>query len=89
METAHIFGLLLSLFILNVLVFQLFRRVLLNTGNAAMKFLMINIGKDVIWVMVWLKILESNTANFLLITLIFLLGSGILYYFVIRLLNRS
>ncbi len=89
MEVVHILGLVFSLLILNFIVFLLFSKVLMKTANSAMKFLIVNIAKDIIWVLAWLNILEKNNTSFLTITIIFLLGSGILYFFIIRMLNRN
>lgn len=54
-----------------------------------MKFLMVNIIKDIIWVGYWLINLETSQTNFLFLIGIFLVTSFALYFKVIRFLNRS
>ncbi len=55
----------------------------------AMKFLGINIIKDILWVAFWIFNLENTTTNFLAVIAVFLITSIYLYYKVIRLLNNS
>lgn len=57
--------------------------------NPGMVFLYINLAKDLILILIWLKILPSERENLLLLTLIFLISSFAIYYKVIRQLNRS
>lgn len=57
--------------------------------NPAMKFLGLNIIKDLIWVVFWLSRLENTTESFLAVIGVFLVMSIFLYFKVIQMLNRS
>lgn len=54
----------------------------------AMKFLGVNIIKDIFWVSFWIFTVENSKGSFLWIIAVFLVTSFFLYYKVIRLLNR-
>lgn len=54
----------------------------------AMKFLGVNIIKDILWVSFWIFTVENSKGSFLWIIAVFLVTSFFLYYKVIRLLNR-
>lgn len=75
--------------LLNVIIYYVFKKYLMKTENPAMLFLVVNIFKDIIWVGYWLINLETNQTNFLFVIGIFLVTSFVLYFKVIRLLNRS
>lgn len=89
MNIVNIILLFLSAALLNVIVFYVFKRYLMKKENPAMKFLMVTIIKDVLWVGYWLVVLENTTTNFLCIIGAFLLTSIFLYFKVIRILNQS
>ncbi len=88
MNFTHIAIVALSAAWLNILIFYLFKKYLIGTSNPAMKFLMINIIKDLVWVGFSLILLEHTRNNFLLVIAAFLLTSFFLYYKVIVLINR-
>lgn len=89
MSIIQIIFLVLSAAILNVAVFYLFKKYIVGTENSAMKFLGLNIIKDLLWVVFWLYQLENNTFNFLAVIGVFVVMSVFLYFKVIRLLNKS
>lgn len=89
MNIVNIILLFLSAAFLNLIVFYIFKKYLIKKENPAMKFLMVNIIKDIIWVGYWLINLETSQTNFLFLIGIFLVTSFALYFKVIRFLNRS
>ncbi len=50
--------------VLNIIVFVVFKKYLYGKANAGMKFLTINIAKDLLWLVISLLIIEKNKANF-------------------------
>ena len=79
--------LIISAAVLNLLVYYIFKRFLLPKPNAAIKFLITNIVKDFVWAGLWIYLMEKSTVYFLAITLVFILGSTLLFYNVIKTLN--
>lgn len=88
MNFANLFWLLLSAACLNTLVYLFFKTYLVKGNAPAMKFLTINIIKDIAWAGYWIYILPRERENFLMVTFVFLLSSFLIYYKVIRHLNR-
>lgn len=88
MDFTAILGVIFLLILANIGVFFIFRKVWMNTPNAGMKFLFVNILKDIAWLIVSLQWLEKTTPHFLFLIFTFLTASFILYYKVIRLLNE-
>ncbi|MBF6610602.1 MAG: hypothetical protein ITF99_05600 [Chryseobacterium sp.] len=88
MDFTAILGVILLLVLANVGVFFIFTKLLINTPNAGMKFLFVNILKDIAWLIISLQWLEKTTQHFLVLIFTFLTASFILYYKVIRLLNE-
>jgi hypothetical protein len=89
MNMVNLLLLVLSAAFLNVILFYIFKKYLIKKDHPAMLFLVINIFKDITWVGYWLINLETNQNNFLFLIGIFLLTSFVLYFKVIRVLNRS
>ena len=89
MNFLQIVLLILSISLLNVLVFFIFKKYLLKKENPAMKFLGVNVGKDLVWIIFWLFIIEKNTTNFLILIAVFLAATFAIYYMVIRVINNS
>ena len=89
MNIVNIILLFVSAAFLNAIVFYIFKKYLIKKENPAMKFLMANIIKDIIWVGFWLLNLENTTSNFLAVIAAFLVTAIFLYYKVIQILNRS
>lgn len=84
-----IVSLILSAVLLNVILYFVFKSFLLRTSSAGMKFLLLNIAKDVVWLLFWLNVLERTPLHFWSLSMVFLLTSFVLYFKVIRLLNKS
>ena len=80
--------LLISIAALNFLVFFLFKIFVLKIQNPAMKFLGLNLIKDVFWCAVWLYILPKEKPVFFTLVSVFLVASFVLYYYVIRSINK-
>lgn len=78
-----------SILFLNIFVYMIFKKYLYGKQDAGMKFLTLNIAKDVIWVAVSLSIIEKTKSNFLLIVICFIAASILIYLSVIRLINKS
>ncbi|KIA83230.1 hypothetical protein OA84_06685 [Kaistella solincola] len=89
MNITEFIFLIISAAILNVAVFFLFKKYIFRMENPAMKFLGLNIIKDLIWVVFWLSRLENTTESFLAVIGVFLVMSIFLYFKVIQMLNRS
>jgi hypothetical protein len=58
-------------------------------ANAAMKFLSLNISKDIIWLIISLILIDKTRENFLFIVICFLVASLFIYIPVIKLINKS
>jgi len=74
---------------LNIAVWILFKKYLHAKENAGMKFLTLNIAKDLVWLVISLLILEKTKANFLLIIICFIVASVTIYVPVIKQINKS
>ncbi len=72
----------------NVLVYQVFIKYFLGGSNAAMKFLVLNMTKDVVWMVIALVVLPKEKSVFFILVGVFLFASFFLYYHVIRRLNN-
>lgn len=88
MNWGNIALMFLSLSILNVLVYLVFAKKIIRQENAGIKFLILNIIKDIIWAVFWLLTVEKNKFYFLSIVLIFIVLSLFLYRKVIYELNQ-
>jgi len=80
---------ILLILILNITVFILFKKYIYGKTDSAMKFLSINISKDIIWLAVSLMIIEKTRENFLFIVICFIIASLLIYIPVIKLINKS
>jgi len=80
---------ILLILILNVFVFILFKRYFYGKANAAMKFLSLNILKDIIWLTISLMIIDKTRENFLFIVICFIVASLFIYIPIIKLINKS
>ncbi|CAD7814252.1 hypothetical protein CHRY9390_02777 [Chryseobacterium aquaeductus] len=78
-----------SIAVLNIIVFVIFKKYLYGKENAGMKFLTINIAKDLLWIVISLLIIEKNKANFLLIIVCFIVASVTIYTPIIKHINKS
>jgi len=83
------FILLLSLLLVNVMVYYIFRVLIFRKENAGMKFLILNISKDVLWLIVSLSLIVKTKENMLVLMSGFLAFSFVIYFLVIRLMNKS
>ncbi len=89
MDFTAILGVIFLLVLANIALFFMFTKFFLNSPNAGMKFLFVNVIKDITWLILGLQLLEKTTPHFLILIFTFLVGSFILYYKVIRQLNKS
>lgn len=80
---------ILLIVVLNILVYGIFKKYLYGKPDAGMKFLVINISKDLIWLVISLLIIEKTKANFLLIVICFIIASILIYMPVIKQINKS
>lgn len=80
---------ILLISILNLTVFVIFKKYLYRKPDAGMKFLAINISKDLIWLIVSLIIIEKTKENFLFIVICFIIASLLIYVPIIKLINKS
>lgn len=75
--------------VLNIIVFIIFKKYLYGKENAGMKFLTLNISKDLLWIIISLLIIDKTKINFLLIVICFIVASIFIYGSVIKLINKS
>ena len=75
--------------VLNITIFIVFKRYLYGKPDAAMKFLAINLSKDIIWLIISLIMIDKTRDNFLFIIICFIIGSFLIYSSVIKLINKS
>ena len=74
---------------LNTAVFMIFKKYLYGKSDAAMKFLVINIFKDILWLIISLIIIDKTRENFLFIVICFIVASFFIYLPVIKRINKS
>ncbi len=75
--------------VLNVIVYGIFKKYFFGRPDAGMKFLTVNIVKDLIWLVIVLSVINKTKANFLLIIICFITSSVLIYMSVIRKINKS
>lgn len=78
-----------SIIVLNIIVYFLFKKFLYGKPDAAMKFLVINIAKDILWLGISLAVIEKTNTNFIFLLICFLISSFIIYFLVIKAINKS
>lgn len=83
------FIIVLLIALLNIIVYMIFKKYLYGKQDAGMKFLVINLSKDLIWLITSLIIIEKTKANFLFIVICFLVASFLIYLPIIKLINKS
>lgn len=75
--------------VLNIIVFIIFKKYLYGKENAGMRFVLLNISKDIVWLVISLLMIEKNKANFLFIIICFIVASVTIYTPVIKQINKS
>lgn len=75
--------------VLNIIVFIIFKKYLYGKENAGMRFVLLNISKDLLWLVISLLVIEKNKANFLFIIICFIVASVTIYTPVIKQINKS
>ncbi|MHA6698007.1 hypothetical protein [Chryseobacterium sp. A321] len=88
MNWMDILLLMASIGVLNGFMYWVFTRFFVSKENGALKFLGLNVLKDFIWVIVGISIMEFSTTGFLILIGVFLLASFVLYFKVIKRLNK-
>ncbi|RXM51123.1 hypothetical protein BOQ64_13610 [Chryseobacterium sp. CH25] len=83
------FIIILLIALLNIIVYIVFKKYLYGKQDAGMKFLVINLSKDLVWLITSLIIIEKTKANFLFIVICFLVASFLIYLPIIKLINKS
>ncbi|KFF12286.1 hypothetical protein IW15_12055 [Chryseobacterium soli] len=83
------FTIIFLLAVFNLTVFFVFKKFLYKKPDEGMKFLVINISKDLIWLVISLIMLEKTKTNFLFIVISFIIGSLLIYIPIIKLINKS
>ncbi|SDL99360.1 hypothetical protein SAMN05216273_11051 [Chryseobacterium taihuense] len=89
MNFSAAFIIILLIVLLNILIYMIFKKFLYKKPDAAMRFLVINIAKDILWLGFSLFIIDKTRANFLFLVICFLASSFFIYYLVIRAVNKS
>lgn len=80
---------ILLILVLNITAYAIFKKYIYGKVNAGMKFLLINMPKDIIWLIISLIIIDKTIENFLFIVICFIVASLLIYIPVIRLINKS
>ncbi|UZT98565.1 hypothetical protein ODZ84_03055 [Chryseobacterium fluminis] len=75
--------------VFNVAVYIIFRKYLYQKPDAGMKFIAVNIVKDIIWLIVSLAVIDKTRDNFLFIVICFIIASFLIYMPIIKLINKS
>lgn len=57
--------------------------------DAGMKFLTVNIAKDIVWLVISLMIIDKTKENFLFIVICFVVASLFIYTAIIKQINKS
>ncbi|EJL70475.1 hypothetical protein PMI13_02810 [Chryseobacterium populi] len=79
----------LLLVIFNCIVYMIFKRYLYMKPDAGMKFLTVNIAKDIVWLVISLMIIDKTKENFLFIVICFVVASLFIYTAIIKQINKS
>ena len=83
------FIIVLLIALLNIIVYIIFKKYLYGKEDAGMKFLVINICKDIIWLTISLILIDKTKTNFLFIVICFIIASFLIYIPIIKLINKS
>ncbi|KPE50724.1 hypothetical protein AOB46_13105 [Chryseobacterium indologenes] len=75
--------------VFNITVYILFKKYFYGRENAGLRFLTINIPKDVIWLLISLLIIDKTNENFLFLLGCFVVASFLIYMPIIKLINKS
>jgi len=75
--------------VLNIAVYIIFKKYFYGRENAALRFLTVNIPKDVIWLLISLLIIDKTNENFLFLLGCFVVASFLIYMPIIKLINKS
>ena len=87
MDLFTIFYLQVSIAIPNLIIYYLFKKIIIKKSNSGMKFLLFNLVKDFVWISFWIYKLDKDLEIFFYIISVFLINSFLLYYVVIKKLN--
>ena len=63
------------------------KKIIIKKSNSGMKFLLVNLVKDFVWISFWIYKLDKDLEIFFYIISVFLINSFLLYYVVIKKLN--
>lgn len=83
------FIIILLILILNIAVYTIFKKYFYGKPDAGMKFLAVNISKDIVWLIISLALIDKTKDNFLFIVICFIVASFLLYRPIIKLINKS
>ncbi len=75
--------------VLNTAVYIIFKKYFYGRENAGLRFLTVNIPKDVIWLLISLLIIDKTNENFLFLLGCFVVASFLIYMPIIKLINKS
>ncbi|ASW73373.1 hypothetical protein IQ37_03415 [Chryseobacterium piperi] len=85
----NVFIIVFLIGVFNSIVYIIFKRYLQDKPNAAMRFLMVNIVKDVIWFVISLLLIDKTRSNFIFLIICFVAASFFIYFLVIKQINKS
>lgn len=89
MNFFDVFIIIMLAVVLNTAVYIIFKKFLYKREDAALKFLTVNIPKDIIWMLISLLIIEKTKENFLFLLACFVIASFLIYLLIIKLINKS
>lgn len=75
--------------VFNAGVYIIFKKFLYKRQDAALKFLTVNIPKDIVWLLISLLIIDKTKENFLFLLACFVIASFLIYLPIIKLINKS
>ncbi|RMZ58332.1 hypothetical protein D1632_11935 [Chryseobacterium nematophagum] len=89
MNFRDIFVIVFLITLLNCTVYIIFKKYFYGKPDAGMKFLAVNILKDIIWLIISLSIIDKTKDGFLSLVICFIVASFLIYLPVIKLINKS
>ncbi|MDR6923809.1 hypothetical protein J2Y40_004705 [Chryseobacterium sp. 2987] len=89
MNFLEVFIVIALVAVFNIAVYIIFKKYFYGRENAGLRFLTVNIPKDVIWLLISLLIIDKTNENFLFLLGCFVVASFLIYMPIIKLINKS
>jgi hypothetical protein len=75
--------------VFNIIVYIIFKKNLYGKPDMGMRFLTVNIFKDILWLIISLIIIDKTKENLLFLLICFIVASFFIYLPVIKRINKS